>query len=104
MKRIYSAQNLPDAHIVLHLLSEAGIAAHVFNANAQSGMGELPFTETFPQVWVMNDEQASRAEKIVRDYKSAPIDHRIVHCAECHEENPANFEVCWKCGIALIHA
>ena len=22
------------------------------------------------------------------------------HCAQCREENPANFEICWQCGAA----
>ena len=103
MKKIYVAQNLPDAHIVLNLLAQEGIDAHVFNANAQSGMGELPFTETYPQVWVMDDEQMSRAKNIVREYKLTPVNHAVVACGECGEENPANFGVCWKCAKALIH-
>ncbi|MGB8337558.1 MAG: DUF2007 domain-containing protein [Burkholderiales bacterium] len=104
MRKVYVAQNLPDAHIVLNLLTQSGIAVHVFNANAQSGIGEIPFTEAYPQVWVMDDEQYLRAKNIVREYKLAPMDHRVVHCPECNEENPANFGVCWNCGIALIHA
>ncbi|MGB8855377.1 MAG: DUF2007 domain-containing protein [Burkholderiales bacterium] len=103
MKKVYVAQNLPDAHIVLNLLVQAGIDTQVFNANAQSGMGELPFTETYPQVWVMDDGQFLRAKNIVREYKLAPTDHRVVQCPECREENPANFGVCWNCGIALTH-
>ncbi len=103
MKKVYVALNLPDAHIMLNLLTQSGIDAHVFNANAQSGMGELPFTETYPQVWVMNDAHTERAKTIVREYKFAPINHAVVLCDECGEENPANFGVCWNCAKALTH-
>ena len=103
MKKVYIALNLPDAHIALNLLAQVGIAAHVFNANAQSGIGEIPFTEAYPQVWVMDDEQYLRAKSIVREYKVAPTEHRVIHCPECDEENPLNFGVCWNCGIALTH-
>ena len=35
MKRIYSAANLMEAHIILDLLRHAGINARLFNENAQ---------------------------------------------------------------------
>jgi Putative prokaryotic signal transducing protein len=104
MKKVYVALNLPDAHIALNLLTQVGIDAYVFNANAQSGIGEIPFTEAYPQVWVMDDEQCLRAKKIVREYILAPTDHRVVYCEKCNEENPLNFGVCWNCGFALTHA
>ena len=103
MKKVYVALNLPDAHIILNLLTQSGIDAHVFNENAQSGVGETPFTEAYPQVWVMDDQQFLRAKNMVREYKLMPTDHRVVYCEKCQEENPMNFGVCWSCGIALTH-
>ena len=56
MKKVYSANNLMEAQIVLDLLEHAYIPAQLFNQHAQSGMGEIPFTHAYPEVWVMRDE------------------------------------------------
>ena len=39
MKRLCKAASLPDAHILRGLLEQEGIEVHVFNENAQSGVG-----------------------------------------------------------------
>ena len=51
MRRVYSAASLPEAHLLLHQLLDEGIAAAVFNENAHGGVGELPFTHAYPEVW-----------------------------------------------------
>ena len=55
MKRIYSAASLPEAHLILHRLQEKGIPARVFNENAHGGVGELPFTHAYPEIWIDED-------------------------------------------------
>ena len=101
MKRIYSAANLQDAHIVLGLLAHAGIEARVFNANAQGGLGEIPFTHAYPEVWVVDDADLRRARDLVQGYERAPSETGSARCTACGEDNPANFQLCWKCGAAL---
>jgi hypothetical protein len=101
MKKLYCAANLPDAHIVLHLLDEAGIEARVFNENAQGGLGELPFTHVYPEVWLMNERDFRRAREIVDAHEAPPRDLGDVRCGGCGEDNPRNFQVCWQCGRTL---
>ncbi|MEO8038071.1 MAG: DUF2007 domain-containing protein [Betaproteobacteria bacterium] len=101
MKRFYTAANLPDAHMLRHLLGHAGIEAHVFNENAQSGMGEIPFTHAWPEVWLADADDAERAGEIVRLFERPVTAAVDIFCAACSERNPANFELCWHCGGAL---
>ena len=101
MKRIYSAANLMEAHIILDLLSHVGINARLFNENAQSGVGEIPFTHAYPEIWVMNDSDVERGKLVINQYESSPIDTGIVFCTACGEENPRNFQLCWHCGAGL---
>jgi Putative prokaryotic signal transducing protein len=103
MRKIYVALNLPDAQIILNLLEDSGIPAHLFNTNMQGAVGHIPFNDTYPQVWIVNDGQYARGKNIIREYKLTPIDTRIFRCEKCHEENPANFGTCWNCGVALTH-
>ena len=98
MKRVYSAPTLPDAHLVMGLLVQAGLDARVFNENAQSVMGEIPVQQAWPQVWIMDDADAARAHELIRQFEQADGQADPVLCPHCHEENPANFQTCWNCG------
>ena len=101
MIRIYQAANLPQAYLLAGLLRHVGIAVRLFNENAQGGMGEIPFGETYPEVWIENDTDLSQANALVADFEGAPSAKGNVFCRACSEENPANFELCWKCGNFL---
>lgn len=101
MVRLYSAATLPDAHLLRQLLAHAGIEAHVFNENAQSGMGEIPFTHAWPEVWIERDADMQRAREIVGSFERPAAIGADVFCAACRERNPGNFELCWSCGAAL---
>ena len=101
MKKLYRAANLPDAHILRGLLAQAGIQAHVFNENAQGGLGQLPFTEAWPEVWVSEDRDLGRAREIVQAFECSPEVIESVRCPACTEENPTSFQLCWSCGKSL---
>ena len=100
MKRVHTASNLPEAHLMLHLLAHRGIRARVFNANASSLAGELPIDCTLPQVWVEDPRDADRAREAIdaflRSGNAAPV-----KCPACGEENPGSFDLCWSCGAGL---
>jgi len=101
MKKIYSAANLMEAQIMLDLLGHAGIKARLFNEHAQGGLGEISFTQAYPEVWVINDSDLERGLAIANSYDSSPIETGIVFCRACGEENPRNFQLCWHCGAGL---
>ncbi|GMW06630.1 MAG: hypothetical protein AMXMBFR8_14270 [Nevskiales bacterium] len=42
MKRIYEAANAIEAHMIVHLLGQAGIEGRVEGEYLQGGVGELP--------------------------------------------------------------
>lgn len=101
MRKIYSAASLPDAHLVRGLLGQAGIEARVFNENAQGGMGEIPFTHAYPEVWVVEESDEVRARELVRQFERPAVNLPPVRCPQCAETNPGNFQLCWNCGTAL---
>ena len=99
MIRIYQAANLPQAHLVAGLLRHAGIEARVLKETAQGGLGDIPFGEAYPEVWIENKEDVVRANAIIAEFESVSVDSGSVACPACGEENPGNFELCWKCGM-----
>lgn len=101
MLRLYRALDLPSAHLLAGLLRQAGIEARVLNENAQGGLGDIPFGEAYPEVWIMQDSDKPRALALVAQFEKAPKVSATVFCQTCAEENPANFELCWHCGAPL---
>ena len=101
MKRLCKAASLPDAHILRGLLEQEGIEVHVFNENAQSGVGQLPVAEALPELWVDDEKDWQRATEVVRRFEAAPRIDATLRCAACGEDNPGNFQVCWNCGASL---
>lgn len=99
--RVYSAANLQDAHILLGLLLQAGIAARVLNAAAQGGLGEIPFANTYPEIWIERERDREAARGVVEAFEHAPRGGPNRRCPACGEESPGNFELCWQCGEAM---
>ena len=101
MKRIYTAANLPDAQLVHDLLEQAGVAAHIFNANAMAALGDLPMSAAYPQVWISQVHQEQHARSVVAEYNRAAPPTEVKSCGTCSESSPGEFELCWNCGGVL---
>lgn len=101
MKRLRHANSLPDAHILLGLLRNAGIQAHVFNQHAQSGVGQLPVTDALPELWVEREHDYDRACSVLEAFERTARDAGSLRCLACGEDNPANFQLCWNCEAGL---
>jgi hypothetical protein len=102
VKRVYSASDLVDARLLADSLDDARIRTHLFNANAVGAMGDLPFGEAWPEVWVADERDFERALAIVAAHASRPASRGSVRCAGCGEDNPSNFDCCWNCGTDLL--
>ena len=101
MKRVYTASNLPDAHIVADMLRHAGFSVQIFNVNAAGAIGELPVDAALPQVWLENENDEIKARALIDRYMHSAVSHSVKACNECGEENPLNFELCWSCGKTI---
>ena len=99
MKRIYSEPSPIFIHQIKDLLEKKGIQAIVKNEMLSGGIGELPPTEVWPELWVVNNEDKSPAKRIVECFlnsiKSEPEDWVCSHCGEKIE---GQFNICWNCG------
>jgi len=100
MKKVYTAADLPQAYLLSHLLEQAGIGHYIANENLQGGVGELPFTHTYPALWVYDTADYVRARAIIVRFEEAPPQSEGWRCRSCGEGNPPAFELCWKCDRA----
>ena len=99
MKRLLQAPNLALATLWADQLGAAGIAASVQRAYASSIAGELPPDQCLPEVWIADDEQLGRAQRLLDEWRHLP--HRRWACPRCHEIVEGPFEQCWNCGQAM---
>lgn len=97
MKRVFSSHNLVLAHHCRNLLEAEGIRTEVRNQMLSSAMGEIPPAECQAEVWVLRDEDAARAEEVLRRPPLAGPDWK---CGGCGEISAAQFTQCWKCGAS----
>lgn len=98
--KIFSASNPVEAHIVCELLKSQHIMAKVHSSEIFSLKGEIPLTnDTDPYVWLLDENDESKAREIVRDYEKEESRPNWF-CLQCHESIEAQFAVCWNCGQA----
>jgi len=99
MKKVTSRDSIVLINHYKNILTSEGIEAFIRNEHLGSIVGEMPFQEVWPELWVRNDLDYDRALQL--------IDSRTVleessgagwHCAACGEDNEAQFAVCWNCG------
>ena len=98
MLKVYEAESLIDAKLILDMLENVNIPAMLVNENLSGGLGELPVSP--PEVWIKRDHDQARACRIIRQFDTAEPSGEI-YCGQCGEKNPDSFEICWKCRMTL---
>ena len=99
MKKLTSAESLITINHYRNLLAAEGIPTEVRNQHLGSVMGEIPFFETWPQLWVVNDLDFDRAQQLI-EAADAEIPSSPWQCGKFGEHNEGQFSVCWNCGTA----
>ncbi len=91
---------LHDTAHLQNLLEQAGIGCFIKHRELGSAMGDLPFLECSPELWVLRDEQAGKATLVIREALRPETGAPAApwHCSECGEANEAQFAACWRCG------
>lgn len=97
MKLVARADHPLQAAIWADTLRAAGIRCEVRNTTLSGAMGEIPFLECAPQVWLLNDGDEKQAHEILRQLRQ-PVVGTAWRCAGCGEESEPQFGTCWKCG------
>jgi hypothetical protein len=81
------------------LLESHGIKTFIRNEYGSSVVGELPFVEVVPQLFVLEQKDLARAKQLLLlDLPMESSDDDWV-CPECGIDVEGNFSRCWKCGV-----
>ncbi|MCH8277838.1 MAG: DUF2007 domain-containing protein, partial [Proteobacteria bacterium] len=71
MKKLTSSESLITINHYKNLLAAEGIRTEIRNEYLGSIMGEMPFVETWPELWVVNTLEFDRAEQIIEEIETA---------------------------------
>jgi hypothetical protein len=87
--RVGQMQSLLEAH---------GIRTFLRNQFGSSVMGEVPFVEVVPQLFVLEERDVRRALELLQLEQPAQQPGENWNCGECGAEVEGQFGRCWQCG------
>jgi hypothetical protein len=100
MIKVFENFELSIVGRVQSVLEASGIRTFLKNEFASGAVGELPFVEICPQLFVLKAADVPEANRLIRslepDQSSPPA--AAWKCTECDAEVDAEFAVCWQCG------
>ncbi len=99
-KKIYSAANAVEAHMIQGLLEQESIGTNLSGESLSTAWGGLQ--TDFNEVEILVDEEKyTKALEIISNYeeilKQPAQDGKSWQCEECQKVNPDTFEICWNC-------
>lgn len=82
------------------LLESHGIRTFIRNQYGSSVMGEVPFVEVVPQLFVLERKDVQRALELLRPALAGAEAESGWTCPDCGAAVDGNFSHCWQCGAA----
>lgn len=97
MKLLRRCDHVLQAAHFANALRAAGIACEVRNTTLSGAIGDIPWLECAPQVWIHDARDETRAVALLAEL-AIPLDAPAWQCASCHETIEPQFGECWNCG------
>mgnify|MGYP001497977143 CR=1 FL=1 len=99
-KKIYSAANAIEAHMIQGLLERESIETNLSGEGLAIATGGLP-TDVIQVEILVDEEKYAEALEIISNYEEIlrhpAKDGASWECQECNKVNPDTFEICWSC-------
>ncbi len=102
MKKLhtFSMADRAEAGLLKELLEREGVNCLIRNEQLFAALGEIPFLECLPELWVVDDEVWPRAKSLLDNWFKQEEDRADWICQACGELLEGQFGACWKCGKA----
>jgi hypothetical protein len=104
VKRVYTAESLVQVMHVRNLLQSEGVRAELRNERLGGAVGEIPFLEAWPELWVAELDFDRAQELIELELHGHGLAEPEWTCAGCGELVEGQFTECWSCGRARPEA
>jgi hypothetical protein len=100
--RVYSGPILAMAAHLKAVLAMSGIESEVRGEYRGGALGEVPVTEAWPELWVLDAARSQDARRLVEEaLEPGQPDQPQRECPQCHEMVEAQFSACWNCGAEV---
>ena len=80
------------------MLQREGVKCLLRNEELFAGLGEIPFVECYPELWVVDDDLYPRAMSLLKQLMGSESTRQPWVCSNCGEDVEGQFNSCWKCG------
>jgi hypothetical protein len=100
VRKVHTAESIVEIAHLRNLLESEGIACVVRNDRLGGIVGEIPFLECWPELWVVQTGNYLKAKSVVDEVLRASTPSAPWHCAGCGETIEGQFALCWNCGAA----
>ena len=103
MTKVHSAPHPFELENLRHILQIEGIASEVRTPFLGAARGDIPATECWSELWVLDDADVDRASALIQAVRrQADGGGASWRCRGCGEENEPQFDACWQCGSVRL--
>jgi hypothetical protein len=89
-----------EAGLLKELLKQEGVVCLIRNEHLFAALGEIPFLECLPELWVVDDDVWPRAKLLLDSWFKREENTVSWTCSACGETLEGQFGACWQCGKA----
>jgi len=98
LNKVFTADNIVEVGLIRSFLEQNDIPSELRNHHTSSLLGEVPFTSVWPEIWV-DEIRSEHAKQLIAELRREVVQGADWGCVSCSETNPANFDICWQCGL-----
>lgn len=98
MKKIFTHADAVFLGLVKSTLEQQGVECLQKPEHLHGGLGEIPFTEVWPELWIVEDRDEALAGRIIKQLITMSDNKLPWRCPACGESNEPAFDMCWSCG------
>jgi hypothetical protein len=97
-RKVHTSESVIEVAHLRNVLESAGIPCEVRNDRLGGALGEIPFVECWPQLWVRHAGDVLRARGLIDEVLRPVTGAGAWTCPGCGERIEPQFAQCWHCA------
>jgi len=97
-RKIHTADSLIQIAHLRNVLLSAGIACQIRNDRLSGALGDIPFVDCWPELWLEDERDALRAKALLDEELRPTRERADWTCPQCGETIEGQFSDCWRCS------
>ncbi|MBI79111.1 MAG: DUF2007 domain-containing protein [Pseudomonadota bacterium] len=97
MIKLHTSESIFYIKHLENILNLNGIDCLIKNEYLSGGLGEIPFIECLPELWLIDESKLEYSKKIILENNMINKVNSEWLCEICNENNDPQFLICWSC-------